>query len=177
MLVAKQLADFLTLSRALIIIPFIWIGLIHKEQGLLVATWLLFYSWVSDVLDGPIARRSGGKNQTWIGDHDLEADILVSVGVLAFTMLAGFIPLWLGAVYALIWAAIFLKVGTPRTLGMLVQAPIYIFFLYLAVRYEPAAGAWLLGLIVLVLVGTWPRFPKEVLPDFLAGMREILFKR
>jgi len=177
MLAVKQLADLLTLSRALLIIPLVWIGLFEKEYGLLAAVLLLLFSWVSDVLDGPIARRSREKSQTWIGDHDLEADILVSVGLLVFKLLGGYLPLWIGACYALLWSINFLRIGTQRTLGMLLQAPINAFFIIITLQYEPEAGSWLVGVILLVLIGTWPRFPNEVLPDFLAEMRENLFKR
>jgi len=44
-------------------------------------------AWTSDWLDGPLARRSKSGQQTWLGRHDLEADLAIMLA-LAIVMLA-----------------------------------------------------------------------------------------
>jgi hypothetical protein len=54
---------------------------------------------------------------------------------------------------------------------MLVQAPIYVYFLWVALRHAPQAGIWLLGLLAFVLLINWSHFIREVVPGFLKDMR------
>ena len=70
MIAAKQVADLITLSRAAVSIVLVGIGEIWGAAALPVAGMLLLYSWVSDVIDGPIARRSKTYYHSWLGDHD-----------------------------------------------------------------------------------------------------------
>jgi hypothetical protein len=67
----------------------------------------------------------------------------------------------------------FLRFGVPRSLGMLVQAPIYGFFIWVAMIEAPDPGYWLLVFPVVITAITWPRFPQEVIPGFLDGMRKV----
>ena len=125
-----------------------------------------------DALDGPIARRSRVKYQTWIGEHDLEVDMTVSVGLLAYLLLAGYVGVWVAVGYLLCWGVGFWRYGSiPRSYGMLFQTPIYAWFAYIAIRDVPET-AWMIPVfIVVVIVLTWPRFPQMVIPGFLAGLR------
>jgi phosphatidylglycerophosphate synthase len=173
MLVAKQFADFLTLTRTLLALMLIWLGVAHGASGLPVAALLLFLSWTTDALDGPIARRSRLQYNTWLGDHDLEVDMAVAAGLLAYMLLSSFVSVQLGVVYALGWALFFWRWGILRSPGMLFQAPIYAWFIWLAVRGAPLCGALLVGWILAAILLTWPRFLDEVVPGFLDGMRAI----
>ena len=173
MLVAKQVADFFTFIRVLLSPALILIGILEGSEGLPLAIGAMIASWTSDALDGPIARRSRVKYHTWLGDHDLEVDMAVSVGLMTYMLLAGFIDIQVIGVYILLWVLIFWRWGQMRSLGMLFQAPIYGYFIYSSMRIAPLAGSWMIGWIVAVTVITWPRFPREVVPGFLDGMRSV----
>jgi len=173
MLVAKQVADFFTFIRVLLSPTLILIGILEGSGGLPLAIGAMIASWTSDALDGPIARRSRVKYHTWLGDHDLEVDMAVSVGLMTYMLLAGFIDIQVIGVYILLWVLIFWRWGQMRSLGMLFQAPIYGYFIYSSMRIAPLAGSWMIGWIVAVTVITWPRFPREVVPGFLDGMRSV----
>lgn len=167
MIVAKQVADLMTVLRGVIAFGMAWIGRTKGLEGFSTAAWLLMIAWTSDILDGALARRSRVRTQTWIGDHDLEFDILVSLGLAVFLLQTGFIG-WRGtACYVLVWALIFWRWGFHRPLGMLVQAPIYAWFIWNTVSRDLLAGWFLLVWIILAILLTWPRFPQEVIPDFL----------
>lgn len=176
MLVAKQVADLLTGSRALLGFILAWLGLEQGADGLPLAICLLIAAWTSDIIDGPLARHSRRKYRTWIGNHDLEADMAVSAGLCVYLLGSGFISVWLGFLYIGFWGVLFLKTGILRPLGMLFQAPIYGWFTLTALHYVPSMGRWLVYWIVGAVIVTWPRFPREIVPDFLSGISELLVK-
>ena len=174
MLVAKQVADFFTFIRVLLSPTLILLGILEGSEGLPLAIGAMIASWTSDALDGPIARRSRVKYHTWLGDHDLEVDIAVSIGLMIYMLLAEFVDLQVVGVYILLWVLIFWRWGNMRSLGMLFQAPIYGYFIYISMRLAPLVGGWMIGWIVAVLIITWPRFPNEVVPGFLSGMKAVM---
>lgn len=134
-------------------------------------------AWTSDCIDGPLARRSGAQYRNWIGDHDLEIDMSVALELLIYMLLAGFLDIWQGLLYLLIWMVVFWHYGLPASLGKLFQAPIYSWFILVALREDPLVGLWLLVWIFVAIIVTWPRFPDETIPEFLDGMEKILKSR
>jgi cardiolipin synthase len=177
MLVAKQVADLLTFTRVVIGAMLVWLGLTQGTQGLPLAVLFLTLAWTSDALDGPVARRSRDFYHTWIGDHDLQVDMFVSAGLLGYLWASGFVSTIVAVVYVLIWLVVFYYFGDiERTLGMLSQAPIYGWFIWVAMRNAPLAGRWLIIYLVAIIIVTWPRFPKEVVPGFLSGISQLYNK-
>ncbi len=174
---AKLIADLLTLTRLGAAILLVVSGLMWHAESLPLAAWLLLFSWTTDLLDGPIARRSPVEQATGPGEHDLEIDILVSIGLLLHMWISGFVNPLITWAYLTCWAIVFFRWGIPRSLGLLIQAPIYGWFLLLALRLAPAAGLWLVIWILVVITITWPRFPQEVVPGFLDGLRAVLSER
>ena len=167
---AKRLADLLTASRVLIALILAWLGIAGARESLALAGFLLLASWITDLLDGPLARQSEA-DPTWIGDHDLEIDVLVSLGVLAYLVGTGFLDATYAAVYILLWVVISWRWGWHRDPAMLFQAPIYLWFIVVSMRYAPQAGWWLIAYVAMVVVITWPRFPREIVPGFIVDWR------
>lgn len=176
MLVMKQIADLLTMTRAILALLVAWLGLSHGPDVLMLVTWLVILAWTSDVLDGSLARRSRVQYHTWVGDHDLEVDVFFSAGVLFYLVAAGYVDLGLAVAYLLICGVVFWHWGLHRALGMLVQFPVYAWFIWVAIRDAPKGGLFLVAWILGALIISWPRFPREVVPGFLVGMREALKK-
>jgi hypothetical protein len=153
------------------------VGVVYGAAGLPLAALLLSYSWTSDVLDGSIARRSRVYYHTWLGDHDLEVDMAVAAGVLIYLLAANFISLPAGAAYAIVWVIIILFLGFYRSLGMLFQAPLYLALIVLSLRDEFYYGLLLVVWILAATILTWPRFPREVVPGFINGIKVINIRR
>ncbi|MES0343758.1 MAG: CDP-alcohol phosphatidyltransferase family protein [Anaerolineales bacterium] len=170
-MVAKQVADLLTFTRGLLLVIFPWLAVTGGQESLSLAVMLLISNWTGDVFDGALARRSRKRYDSWIGDHDLEIDMAVALGLLIYTIATGYVQLTVGVIYILIWAMYFLRVGIPRTMGMLFQAPIYGWFIYVSLKTTPSAGLWLVVWLLAAVVLTWPRFPREVVPGFLSGVK------
>jgi phosphatidylglycerophosphate synthase len=176
MIVAKQVADVLTLLRVILALFLAWLGFTQGDIAVPLAAWLLVASWTSDSLDGPLARRSRVRYHTWIGDHDLEIDMMVAGGLLIFMTAAGFVDPIVAALYLLFWSLYFIRSGVPRSVGMLFQAPIYGWFIWTTLNQAPPSGWILVGWILTMLVITWPKFPREIVPGFLSGMGDALVR-
>ncbi len=176
MLQIKTVADVLTGIRFLLGPYIMWLGFHGGPAAIAAAALTLLISWATDLLDGPLARRAQRGIHTWIGDHDLAADVTVALGVWAYLALAGFIPLWPAVVYTLAGAAA-LWHSRSIHLGWALQALPYGLMIWTAWRVVPPYGLLLVAWVGFVLVATWPRFPQHTLPEFFSGMRELLRKR
>jgi len=174
MVLLKYLADFLTCSRILISGLLAWIGWSQGAAGLQIASILLLTSWTSDILDGSLARRSRVKYSTWIGDHDLYFDISVAVGLLVFLTASNLINPSISIINVLCWIFLFSRFGILTALGKLFQAPIYCWFIFVTFQNEPLF-AWLMVIsLLLAVIFTWPRFPQDTVPSFVAGFENKL---
>lgn len=174
MFVAKQVADAVTWGRALIALVLLWLGGTAGAAGLPWAVVLMLLAWTADSVDGTLARHSSRRYHTWIGDHDLEVDILVALGLLGYLTLGGWVSPLVAGVYLALWALAFVIFGYVHVLGELVQAFIYADFLWVACRDAPAVGWLLPAWMALAIAITWPRFPEEKVKGFLREMAEFL---
>lgn len=173
MAASKQLADLITWFRALLAPLLILLGLTAGTDALPAAVWLLIANWTLDSLDGPLARRGDLSRHTWVGDHDLEIDMLFSAGLLGYMAASGLVGWQITLIYLLIWLVIFWRLGIVHVLGIIFQAPIYGWFLYVSIRDLPQSALWLVGWIVAAIIVTWPKTPKVIIPRFLNQVRDL----
>ncbi|MCA9940251.1 MAG: CDP-alcohol phosphatidyltransferase family protein [Anaerolineales bacterium] len=170
--VTKKLADLITWTRILFSLLVIWLGLWQGAAALPTVAWLLLIDWTGDIADGLLARRHALDRQTWIGVHDLQVDIFFAAGLLTYLAAAGYIPPIYATIYVLCWLLVFWRWGLQRSLGMLCQAPVYLTFVFIVMRHAQPWGWGILIWLLLVVLLTWPRFPQQVVPEFLQGMRD-----
>lgn len=173
-MVAKQVADLVTLFRGTLGLYLLWLGYTGGARRLPIAVLIMLLAWTGDLLDGPLARRSRRRYHTWIGDNDLLVDMLVATGLLGYLTFAGYLVWPLTMLYLIGWGLFFQRWGVLREPGELYQAPVYGGFIYVALRDAPAAGRWLLVWIAAAILLTWPRFPRVIVPQFLQGMRRTI---
>lgn len=172
MISTKTLADVLTASRFGLAWVLLWLGISRAAEGLPIAVVILVIAWTTDALDGPLARKDPSSKQTWIGDHDLETDISVSLGVLTFLVLGGYLVTWLAVSYVIICTFMLWRFRSIE-LAWAVQAPPYAAMLFIALLNAPIYGLAMVAYLVMVLVATWPRFPQVTLPQFFSGMQNL----
>lgn len=177
MFTAKKIADFVTLFRVFLGFSLVWLGVTEGAEGLSKAVMIMIADWTGDTIDGKIARRSKVYGHTWIGDHDLEVDMAVSFGLLVYLITAGYVDIYIAGLYVITWTFIFLKWRNVKVLGMLSQAPIYGWFIWVALSRLPNVGIWILIWIVVAAIVTWPQLPQQVIPGFFSGLREFLMSR
>jgi phosphatidylglycerophosphate synthase len=172
MIDVKTIADTLTAGRFLLALLIFWLGLRAGRPALPTVTVALVLGWVSDVLDGTLARRDPNQRRTWLGDNDLGVDVCVALGLLCYLTFSNYVSRTIALSYVLITGALIWRFHS-RALAMAAQAPVYVMLLYLALRDALPYGALAVGYIMLVTIVTWPRFPETVVPEFLQGMREL----
>jgi len=163
MLRIKTVADTLTVIRVFLALWIFWLGITAGPSAL---------STVVTLLMGPLARRDPVRQQTWIGDHDLEADLAVALGVLGYLSVSGYVAPATAMGYVLLGGLLMWYYRSPQ-LGWALQAPPYGGMLYVALRDALRHGLLAVGWIAFTVIVTWPRFPKETIPAFLRGMREL----
>jgi phosphatidylglycerophosphate synthase len=169
----KFFADFLTAIRALVALSLIWLGINQADYAIEGAAFLMLIAWISDYFDGLLARKSGLEKNSWLGIHDLEIDMLVALGLLAYLTLEGFTGLWAASGYVLIWGFFFLAMGVNKSSGSLFQAPIYAYFLWLVFTLAPRAFNFVLFWVFGNLLFTWRRFVFGIIPDFFGGLKHL----
>ena len=165
------------MSRVIFTICFIILGYSDGKSGLSVAAWLLLVNWTTDVLDGMIARLDSSSEPGWFGEHDLHIDILASFGLLLYMTFSSYIPWGAAAIFMLAWLGIVYHWGFQRPFGMLIQAPIYLLFVMISLRDASQHGVMLVLWIIAVIILTWPRFPHQVIPEFLESIRNVFKPR
>ncbi len=168
MIRTKPIADVLTASRFLLGASLAWLGLQDGEETLPLAVSFLLTSWITDVLDGPLARRDPARTVTWLGEHDLTADLMVAGGAWVYLGLSGFLSPVVMWGYILL-AALALWRTRSLYVGWGVQPIPYAAMIWTAYLYA-RMYAWLLMLwIALVVVVTWPRLPQKAV-EFIQGI-------
>ena len=55
---------------------------------------------------------------------------------------------------------------------MFFQSPIYLFLIIQALDHAPLAGWSIILTVMTMVIVTWPKFPKQILPDFFAGVQD-----
>jgi hypothetical protein len=173
MLDAKSVADLITATRGLLGFVMIWLGFTQGAQALPIIVLLMLLDWTGDFVDGGIAHRSRNPRRTRIGDSDLYIDLFVSLCLATYLIAAGFISLGFVSLYLVGWALLLLRFGLDRNLIMLLQAPIYLYFILIAIRFVPDTGHWLVIWVLVATAINWRRFTHEIIPKFLDGVSSL----
>jgi hypothetical protein len=170
---AKWIADFITAARATLGLVMIWLGVTLGEQTLPIVIPMIILCWSGDFFDGLIARRSRNPRKSFIGDHDVQIDMFVSICLALFMLFTKLVSASVGIWYFILLAIVFWRYGMDRNLLMLAQTPIYLYFILIGLRDFPALGYLMVFWVLLALAFHWQRFSQEVVPNFLKGMRSL----
>lgn len=168
----KFFADLVTVFRVLVGVWIAWLGWRIGDAALPQAVAGMLVCWTGDYLDGHLARRAHPQRHNWLGDHDVILDVCVSLCVGGHLLLAGWVDGKLALIYLFVWALVFWVAGQNHALLMLVQAPIYGYFIFVALSQAPQTGWWLLAWIAVMLIFNWGRFSTQVVPGFLREMQD-----
>lgn len=172
--ILKTIANTLTIFRFTIGFIIASIGNIQRKLGLKNAILWLILAWITDVLDGYLARTSK-MPEDFIGKHDIYADMTVSAGVLYFLTVSNFIS-WKFTLIFVITAIFLIWYFKEKAVADGIQAVPYALILYTSLKYEPSYGYLIIAYLLFLIFITWPRFPKEKVPEFINGIRNIFKK-
>lgn len=174
MIDAKLVGDLITVSRSLLGLAIVWLGLTQRESALPAVVIIMILDWTGDFVDGTIAKRSRNPRRTRIGDSDIFIDLFVSLCLGIFLISAGYVGLTLGLVYLFFWIAVLWRFGLDKNLLMLMQTPIYLWFILTTLRILPQSGLWMVIWVFIALTINWRRFSREIVPKFISGIGSML---
>ncbi len=147
MSVYTWLADVLTLTRLGVAGVVVYLGITQGATAFAHVVALVVFAWVTDGLDGPLARR--GNRPTRLGRYEFIADVALTWATFAYLTLAGFIP-WLLAVIYTVLAMVVVALAQRKSVMVAFMRPIDLTSGLIALRHAPELTllflAWLLGL-------------------------------
>jgi hypothetical protein len=160
-------ADALTASRVVLALV---IGVAVASESMTVAILVLMLAWLTDTLDGMIARASTGT--TRLGDWDFRVDVSVGIAILLGLAFSDRAPIWLvlsaiGLLAGWTWMS-----GNPAP-AMLMMALAYGWFLPILLIDRPTFWWMPFVLIPILLLLDWRRFFRVILPAFFKGMARV----
>ena len=156
-------ADVLTALRAgLAIVLAVLVASGHIDA----AAVTLAAAWLTDALDGALARAAGGG--TKLGEWDLPADVLVGAGVLAGLGLAGYLAGALVVGVLVVFGTAFVVLRNPFP-GMVLQAVAWGGILWRFWADRVAAGWVPIAVAGLIGIAERRRLFQVVLPTFFRG--------
>lgn len=139
------IADTCTLLRIAIACFIISLGLFSGPYAIRAAVIAVFVGWVTDIVDGPIARNSGSAS-TWVAKLDVPADLGLVLSFYLFLVLTGLFPV-LPALLILAACGVILLLRPTYAAVQIVSAP----FFALPIVLSFLAG-WLIGTIFVVFI-------------------------
>lgn len=168
----KPLADLLTVSRFFLSLGIMALGVWGGEKTLPTAVMVSLLAWMTDALDGPLARRARPPRVTWIGEQDFPVDVFMVVALLSYLVAIGLVP-WQGASLYLAVAAVAIWWVREQAVAMAFMAPVDALFLYTGYQRVPTETRWVFLYLAVALVLDWHRFCCLV-SVFINGMRRVL---
>ena len=167
----KPIADFLTQARALMALWIVWLGIARGQDALPQVALVVLLSWITDLLDGPLARRDPNGKESWVGKRDAEADLATSVGLSLYLLLSRYVATWMGlgalAVTLALW------IGHSHQLAWPFYALPYAVLVALALQAHVVWG-WVLVLYLGgVLIMRWRRLKEQYLAEFFSIVKNI----
>lgn len=167
----KPLADLLTLFRFVLGLALAVVGFFLSKDGLQLAVLLVLISWLTDILDGRLARRDSEARNTWLGDHEAEADLSTSLGVAVYLVFSGYFPIWMGVIIVFVLPAVWLL--HSYQLAWPLYALPYVGLLIVCFETRPVL-AWLMIIyLIITFMIQYPRLFGEHLPEFFESLRSL----
>ena len=165
----KMIADVLTLTRLSIALLIILVGISWGHKGLSTALLLLLLGWMTDTVDGQLARKDTESKDSWIGDNDLIVDVLLALSIMIFFSIGGIIPLWI-AVFCLIYLIMITLVLRSWTLYVIFIGFSYGTSILVSLLYSPRFFYVFLLYIAIILLTTWNHCWENI-QAFFAGFK------
>lgn len=158
------IADMLTASRILLAMLLAFAVAIDSWP---FATVILVIAWLTDLLDGRLARATS--EPTRLGDWDFRVDVALGVAILIGLMLSGIASSWLVVAAVATLAGLTIMTGNPAP-SMLLLAFAYGWFLWILLDRRPTFWWLPFSSIVFLLIVDWRRFFSVILPAFFRGL-------
>jgi len=168
----KGLADLLTLSRFFLSLGIMALGVWGEDRTMPTVVMIALLAWMTDTLDGPLARRSRPRRRTWIGEQDFPIDVFMAVALLSYLTAINVVP-WQGTLTYLFVAAAAIWWLREQAVALAFMAPVDALFLYTGWQRAPTETRCVFLYLAVTLILDWHRFC-YVVSVFINGMRRVL---
>lgn len=152
--------DLLTASRLLLAALVVALGMTRGRDAVALVVMLVMAAWISDNLDGFIARRIPNRQPSWLGRHEFAVDVIFTWATLAFVVLAGFLPWWLGVSYTLL-ALIVAALAQRKPITIIFLRIIDVTAGLLVLWFYPELGLLLIAFLLTLAAVQWPRLSRD----------------
>jgi len=167
----KPLADVLTFARVMLAVYIAALGWAEGRSALAIVVLVVVLSWLTDLLDGPLARHDRTAPTTWVGVHDAEVDLSTSLGLTVYLVLSGYLPAWLGATLAL--TTLLLWPFRAHEFAWLTYVAPYVLVLWAAFEEAPAFGWLAVAFLAMNLLLQWRRLVYDSLPRLFGAIASL----
>ncbi|OGO04204.1 MAG: hypothetical protein A2Y73_03550, partial [Chloroflexi bacterium RBG_13_56_8] len=168
---AKLIADLLTQARMILGLAIAGLGALRGRDALPQVVVAVIVSWITDFLDGPLARSAPDQPQTWTGKHDAEAELATSCGLGLYLVFSRYVAAWIGLGVLLL--TLVLWFFHSRAFGWPFYAVPYTLLIATALRLVPLLGWALIAYLLVALVLRYQRVKEEYLPEFFDAVRNL----
>ena len=156
-------ADVLTTTRIVLAVAS---GILAAERAFEAATIALSVAWITDFLDGRVARRTS--EPTRLADYDMAVDTFVGAMLVAGVGVAGVLPAWIAITALAVFGVGYLVLRQPA-LGMTLQGVGYGALLW-HLWSQRNATLWVAVLTIATIAAFEGRkLVRVVLPEFFRG--------
>ncbi len=162
----RYVADFLTITRFFIAGFILFLAVSTGATALRYALIALYLGWVTDCVDGSIARRSGTE-ETWVSHIDLYADVSLIFAFFLFIVVTHMFPLSnaLGIIAAL---GLTVCIRPTRAVIKIVVSPFYALPIILSFTLGIWIGLCFVAFIITFFAIRWNHILEETKETLLS---------
>ena len=149
----RFVADMLTLTRFLVAGFIVALGLFVGPRAMAAAIIATMFGWVTDIMDGPIAR-SSGCGESWVSRLDFIADVTMGYSFFIFLVATGLFPVL--PALLLVAAAVTVVIMRPtEAVIQIVTAPIFALPVVLSFHAGLVIGACYTVFLLALAIFRW----------------------
>lgn len=151
----RFVADLLTLLRMATAVFIVFLGLFVGPNALRAAIIAVFVGWLTDTLDGPLAR-SSGTPPSWVSRVDIPADVALVFSFFLFVVITGLYPV-VAALALVVGAAVIVIIKPTYHVIQMVTAPFSALPIVLSFYAGWVVGAIYMTFLVALVILRWDR--------------------
>lgn len=146
-------ADLLTMTRFFIAGMIVLTGILFGAGAFSVAVILVMSGWITDSIDGTLAR-SSFTEETWVSDLDFSADLSLVYSFFLFVVITGLYPI-IPALALVLAGSLVVMLRPSRSTMEIVSAPIFALPIVLSFLGGLVIGICCVSFVLTVAVVRW----------------------
>ncbi len=166
-----RIPDVLTWARVGLGLVFLSLAFIVRRYPLALLVWLVCLGWLTDALDGFLARVLREEGSSWVGRRDHLVDAFFAACLVICLLGSEYVSGAFGVVFGAI--AVFAMLLRSRVLNMTFITAAYLAFILITVQRSTVLGFVLIGYALVAMTVDWKRF-KSLVGLYLSGARELI---